>query len=74
MMMATHAPQQAPIQNHNESDDENAQLPFKLTVSEYEEIAQRHESSLKQLELIKSALDTPENLKNLRGRVEQDCE
>ena len=31
------------------SSDENGQPPFKLTVSEYEEIAQRHESSLKLL-------------------------
>jgi len=33
---------------HNaNSSDENAQPPFKLTVSEYEEIASRHEQSLK---------------------------
>ena len=48
---------------HNaNSGDENAQPPFKLTISEYEEVASRHELSLKQLDLVRSALDTPENL------------
>ena len=31
----------------DDSDEENGQLPYKLTISEYEEIAQRHEDSLK---------------------------
>ena len=30
-----------------DSDEENAQLPFRLTISEYEEVASRHENSLK---------------------------
>ena len=49
-----------------DSDEENGQLPDKLTISEYEEIAQRHEDSFKQLSLIQDAIDTPENLKALR--------
>lgn len=35
--------------NPSDSDDDNAQLPFRLTISEYEEVARRHESSLKML-------------------------
>ena len=49
-----------------DSEEENGQLPDKLTISEYEEIAQRHEDSFKQLSLIQDAIDTPENLKALR--------
>ena len=53
-------------QSVEDSDEENGQLPDKLTISEYEEIAQRHEDSFKQLSLIQDAIDTPENLKALR--------
>jgi len=55
-------------------DSEEPQLPYKLTISEYEEIAQRLESSLKQLSLLKDALHTPENFENLRTRVSRECE
>jgi len=55
-------------------DSEEPQLPYKLSISEYEEIAQRLESSLKQLELIKDALSSPENFENLRTRVSRECE
>lgn len=37
-------------------DSEEPQPPYKLTISEYDEIAQRLESSLKQLDLLKCAL------------------
>ena len=43
-------------------------------MSEYEEVAQRHETSLKQLDMVKSALSTPENLQGLRDRIDRDCE
>lgn len=55
-------------------DSEEPAVPFKLTISEYDEIAQRLESSLKQLDLLKSALHSPENLEALRQRVERECE
>jgi len=55
-------------------DSEEPQLPYKLSISEYEEIAQRLESSLKQLELIKDALSSPENFENMRTRVSRECE
>ena len=51
--------------NDSDSQDENKEPPFKLTVLEYEEVAARHEHSLKQLELVQSALDTWENSKVL---------
>lgn len=55
-------------------DSEEPQLPYKLSISEYEEIAQRLELSLKQLELLKDALHSPENFENLRTRVSRECE
>jgi hypothetical protein len=55
-------------------DSEEAQPPFKLTISEYDEIAQRLESSLKQLCLIKKAVIQPENLDVLRKRAERECD
>ena len=61
-------------QSPEDSDEENGQLPYKLTISEYEEIAQRHEDSFKQMSLIQDAIDTPENLKALRERIERECE
>ena len=39
-----------------DSDEENNQPPFKLTISEYEEVAARHESSLKLLDMVRSAV------------------
>ena len=37
-----------PAANHLvDSDEENVQPPFKLTISEYEEVASRFETSLK---------------------------
>ena len=57
-----------------DSDEENGQLPYKLTISEYEEIAQRHEESYKLLNVVQDAIDTPENLKALRERIERECE
>ena len=59
---------------NDSNDSENELLPYKLTISEYEEIAQRHDDSLKQLVLVKDAVDTPENLKALRSRIERECE
>ena len=62
---------------HNQqfaSDEENVALPFKLTISEYEEVAARHEASLKSLELVRSALDTIENSRALADRVGRECD
>ena len=64
----------AEMVNNANSSDENAQPPFKLTISEYEEIASRHEKSLKQLVLVRSALETPKNLETMRERIERECE
>ena len=57
-----------------DDSEEPAALPFKLTISEYDEIAQRLEASLKQLDLLKTALHSPENLEALRERVERECD
>ena len=57
-----------------DSDEDNAQPPFKLTISEYEEVAARHEASLKLLDLVKSAIDTPENTRAMSERIERECE
>ena len=57
-----------------DSDEDNAQPPFRLTISEYEEVAARHEASLKRLDLVRSALDTPENAKGLSNKIERECE
>ena len=57
-----------------DSDEDNAQPPFKLTISEYEEVAARHEASLKLLDLVKSAIDTPENIRAMSERIERECE
>ena len=43
-------------------DSEEPQPPFKLTISEYDEIAQRLEASLKQLDMLKMQLQQPDNL------------
>jgi hypothetical protein len=45
-----------------------------LTISEYEEIAQRLDDSNKNLALVVDALSTPENLDKLRAQVEQKCD
>ena len=45
-----------------------------MTISEYEEIAQRLEQSMKQLDLVNDALNSKENLKNLRDRVYRECD
>jgi len=61
-------------QQRLDSDDENNQPPFKLTVSEYEEVAQRHEASLKLLSTVQNALESPANLAALSEQIERDCE
>jgi len=61
-------------QHGHDSDDENNQPPFKLTISEYEEVAARLEASQKQLDLVQTALDTPENTRALSEQIERDCE
>ena len=61
-------------ENHYSDEDEHAQLPYKVTISEYEEIAQRLEQSMKQLDLVNDALNSKENLKNLRDRVYRECD
>ena len=43
-------------------------------MSEYEEVAQRHESSLQQLHTFVSALDSKENADALSDRIRRDCE
>ncbi len=55
-------------------DSEEPQPPFKLTISEYDEIAQRLEASLKQLDMLKMQLQQPDNLEALRQKVERECE
>ena len=43
---------------------------FSLTISEYEDIAQRLDESMKQLETVRDALSTKENLIKLREKVD----
>jgi hypothetical protein len=59
-----------------ESDEENnnALLMTKLNRAEFDEIAQRHEQSLKLLELVKDAQASKENFANLKGRLERECD
>jgi|TARA_B110001450_G_scaffold224472_1_gene222106 hypothetical protein len=45
-----------------------------LTVSEYDDIANRLEESLKQLELVRDTLSTNDNFTELRRKVDQTCE
>ncbi len=47
---------------------------FKLTLCEYENIAQRLEISLKQLVQVSDMLETKENFKAMREKVNRDCE
>ena len=44
-----------------------------MTISDYEEIAQRMESSLKQLQMVRDATSVSENLEPLREKIRQDC-
>ena len=63
--------------NHHASSqnsDKNQQFPLALTISEYAEIAQRLEESHKKLGLVGDALSTPENLKNMRSAIEDECD
>ena len=53
---------------------EDHQPPFKLSISEYDEIAQRLEGSIKQLEMVRDALQSPDNLANLRQKIDIECE
>ena len=50
------------------------QPPFKLSISEYDEIAQRLEGSIKYLDMVRDALQSVENLTNLRQKIDQECE
>jgi len=43
-------------------------------VSEYDDIANRLEESLKQLELVRDTLSTKDNFTELRRKVDQTCE
>lgn len=69
----------APAYN-NDADEqmidtsEEPQPPFKLSISEYDEIAQRLENSIKQLEIVRDALQSPDNLANLRQKIDIECE
>lgn len=45
-----------------------------MTISEYEDIASRLDDSLKQLEFVRDAISTKENLRELRQKVDQTCE
>ena len=45
-----------------------------MTISEYEEIAQRLEQSLKQLDLVNDALQSKENLKNMKEKINRECD
>ena len=58
-------------------DSEEPQPPFKLTISEFDEIASRLEMSLKQLDQLKSSLKPQLSTKiqdELRQRVERECD
>jgi hypothetical protein len=60
-----------------ESDEDSGSEqppPFKLTISDYEEIAQRMESSLKQLQMVRDATSVSENLEPLREKIRQNCQ
>jgi hypothetical protein len=60
-----------------ESDEDSSSEqppPFKLTISDYEEIAQRMESSLKQLQMVRDATSVSENLEPLREKIRQNCQ
>jgi hypothetical protein len=50
------------------------QRDFKLTLCEFENIAQRYDSSLPILQRVLETLDTKENMKVLRERVNQESE
>lgn len=69
----------APAYN-NDADEqmidtsEEPQPPFKLSISEYDEIAQRLENSIKLLEIVRDALQSPDNLANLRQKIDIECE
>ena len=43
-------------------------------MTEFAEVGARLEDSLKQLNTVRDALDTQENLKGLRSKVDRDCE
>ena len=58
---------------HSSQTTENGNH-YMLSISEYEEIARRLEDSHKQLDLVLDAIATPENLENLRPKVEQKCD
>ena len=73
-----HEPSDHDYHGHLEENDNSSSTArrqeFKLTISEYEEIAQRYEESNQLLDVIRDALESKENLKNMRERVERDCE
>jgi hypothetical protein len=49
-----------------DDNSDEPQPPYKLTITEYDEIAQRLEESLKPLDLLKTMLESAENLDALR--------
>jgi len=57
-----------------DDNSDEPQPPYKLTITEYDEIAQRLEESLKPLDLLKTMLESAENLDALRKKVEHECE
>ncbi len=57
-----------------DDNSDEPQPPYKLTITEYDEIAQRLEESLKPLDLLKTMLESAENLDALREKVEHECE
>ena len=47
---------------------------FKLTLSEFENIAQRYETSIISIAQINDVLDSKENMKAIREKVNRDCD
>lgn len=65
---------QGQIEENDNSSSTVRRQEFKLTISDYEEIAQRYDESLKILSTVLDVLDTKENFKNMRERINRECE
>jgi hypothetical protein len=57
---------------HNSQDYADARNL--LTISDYEEISSRLQSSFPLLDLVMSCISTPENYENLKQQVEEKCD
>lgn len=75
LLNATRA--QEAFQDHPMDDSEEPQPPYKVTISEYEEIANRFEQSLTQLESLSAQLKQEGEsgiTDKFRQQIERECE